>query len=268
MEITPGFRFYPTEEELVGFYLHHKLDGKRQDLNLAMDRVIPLLHIYDFDPWDLPQLSGEVCWGDQEQWFFFNPIQESEKHGGKPSRHNTTGYWKSTGSPSYVYSSSDNRCIGLKRTMVFYNGRVRNGSSKTDWKLNEYKAIQLGHSSSSSTQSNDPMIRQELSLCRVYTKVKCRRSFDRRPIGMAMGELSLRNIPELTRIEEKEEEATETFQNPLMADETTTLTPQNNGCFPSQTEHIDMAEATNNEPMWDWEYLYSWDYNSESLYTL
>lgn len=60
--------------------------------------------------------------------------------GGRPKRLTTTGYWKATGSPNHVYSS-DNRVIGIKRTMVFYSGRAPNGR-KTDWKMNEYKAIQ------------------------------------------------------------------------------------------------------------------------------
>jgi hypothetical protein len=50
MEFTPGFRFYPTEEELVSFYLHNKLEGKRPEIQ----RVIPDLGIYDIEPWHLP----------------------------------------------------------------------------------------------------------------------------------------------------------------------------------------------------------------------
>jgi hypothetical protein len=86
------------------------------------------------------EFSGVLCYGDPEQWFFFIPRQESEARGGRPRRLTQTGYWKATGSPNYVYSSN-NRIIGLKRTMVFYNGRAPNGS-KTDWKMNEYKAIE------------------------------------------------------------------------------------------------------------------------------
>lgn len=54
-DYPPGFRFYPTEEELVSFYLHNKLAGHRQDLNLLMDRIIPVINIYDYNPWDLPR---------------------------------------------------------------------------------------------------------------------------------------------------------------------------------------------------------------------
>ncbi|KAJ9184517.1 hypothetical protein P3X46_004232 [Hevea brasiliensis] len=205
--LPPGFRFYPTEEELLSFYLHHKLEGKREDLKQVMDRVIPVLDIYDFNPWDLPQLCGDYCHGDQEQWFFFIPRQEREVHGGRPNRLTDTGYWKSTGSPCVVYSSN-NRCIGVKRTMVFYKGRVPNGR-KTEWKMNEYKAIQGEVSSSASAH---PVLKQEFYLCRVYKKAKCLRSFDRRPLGVAIGQM---------RTDEQghdDEERVKTRQNPPMVE--------------------------------------------------
>lgn len=54
VELPPGFRFYPTEEELVSFYLHNKLDGKRQELH----RVIPVIDIYNIEPWNLPSTQS------------------------------------------------------------------------------------------------------------------------------------------------------------------------------------------------------------------
>ncbi|KAK8540096.1 hypothetical protein V6N13_048811 [Hibiscus sabdariffa] len=173
MGMAPGFRFYPTEEELVSFYLHNKLEANRDDLNNVMNQVIPVVHIYDYNPWDLPKFSVYLCHKDPEQWFFFIPRQESEARGGRPKRLTTCGYWKATGSPGYVYSFTS-RPIGVKRTMVFYNGRAPHGN-KTDWKMNEYKAIQAQGSSA------PPTLRQEFSLCRVYKKSKFVRSFDRRP---------------------------------------------------------------------------------------
>ncbi|KAA3465085.1 NAC domain-containing protein 90-like [Gossypium australe] len=172
-DMPPGFRFYPTEEELVSFYLHKKLEAKTDDdLNHVMNRVIPVVDIYNFNPWDLPRK------------------QESEARGGRPKRLTSSGYWKATGSPGYVYSFNS-RPIGVKRTMVFYNGRAPNGK-KTDWKMNEYKAIQ-DHVSLANAIT-PPTLRQEFSLCRVYKKSKCLRSFDRRPPGiLKMGE----SIPRL-----------------------------------------------------------------------
>lgn len=86
------------------------------------------------------EYAGERCQGDLEQWFFFIPRQEKEARGGRPSRLTSSGYWKATGSPSIVYSWN-NRAIGIKRTMVFYNGRAPTGR-KTKWKMNEYKAFE------------------------------------------------------------------------------------------------------------------------------
>ena len=57
-DMAPGFRFYPTEEELVSFYLHHKLEREREELNRLMDRVIPTVDIYKFNPWDLPSKAS------------------------------------------------------------------------------------------------------------------------------------------------------------------------------------------------------------------
>lgn len=55
MDDLPGFRFFPTEEELVSFYLHNKLDGGRPDLERLLDRVVPMVDIYEFNPWELPR---------------------------------------------------------------------------------------------------------------------------------------------------------------------------------------------------------------------
>lgn len=94
-------------------------------------------------------LAGELCRGDTEQWFFFSPRQEREARGGRPNRTTPCGYWKATGSPGHVYSS-DNRVIGVKKTMVFYKGKAPTGR-KTKWKMHEYKAIEQSHQSNTGT---------------------------------------------------------------------------------------------------------------------
>ncbi|KAE8711120.1 vacuolar protein sorting-associated protein 55-like protein isoform X1 [Hibiscus syriacus] len=183
-DMPPGFRFYPTEEELLSFYLHNMLEGKREHLNnLINNRVIPVVDIYGYNPTDPPQFSVSLCHKGTEQWVFFVPRNESEARGGRPKRLTDSGYWKATGSPSLDYASDD-RTIGFKRTMVFYNGRAPSGGHKTDWKMNEYKAFHGEASLANGAQL--PPLRQEFSLCRVYTKSKCLRSLDRRPMAGAV----------------------------------------------------------------------------------
>ncbi|XP_073042357.1 NAC domain-containing protein 90-like [Primulina eburnea] len=168
-EIAPGFRFYPTEEELVSFYLPNQLKLEKLEIN----RVIPLVQIYQFEPWQLPMRCGELCRGDTEQWFFFVQRKENEVRRGRPNRTTFTGYWKATGSPSYVYAA-DRKVIGVRKSMVFYKGKAGSGK-KTKWKMNEYIAI------TQDSHTSIRKLRDELSLCRVYVVSGSLRAFDRRP---------------------------------------------------------------------------------------
>lgn len=47
--VFPGFRFHPTDQELVGFYLKRKVERK----SFSID-IIKEIDIYKYDPWDLP----------------------------------------------------------------------------------------------------------------------------------------------------------------------------------------------------------------------
>lgn len=50
--LPPGFRFHPTDEELIGYYLKRKTEGLEIELE-----VIPVIDLYKFDPWDLPGIK-------------------------------------------------------------------------------------------------------------------------------------------------------------------------------------------------------------------
>ncbi|XP_071687505.1 NAC domain-containing protein 90-like [Rutidosis leptorrhynchoides] len=253
--IVPGFRFYPTEEELLTFYLKNKIKGQNALLLQHIDRVIPQLHVYDYYPWDLPQYAGERCQGDPEQWFFFIPRQEKEARGGRPSRLTRTGYWKATGSPTIVYSST-NRVIGVKRTMVFYNGRAPTGT-KTKWKMNEYKAFQ----EQTSTNTNQkPELMEEVSLCRVYVKSNNLRAFDRRPSGVNINEQV--RIPEtLHNNENQATTSTASIHTPIIEMGTTSISDDHsyNSSDDQTVNHSHSTmESTDDQPLWDWDELDQW----------
>ncbi|XP_062226866.1 NAC domain-containing protein 90-like [Phragmites australis] len=193
--LPPGYRFYPTEEELICFYLRNKLDSLRDDI----ERVIPVVDVYSVDPWQLSEIHERLCGGagEGEPWFYFCPRQEREARGGRPSRTTPSGYWKAAGTPGVVYST-DRRAIGMKKTMVFYRGRAPLGT-KTMWKMNEYRALQYAAAATGATDGSyssahaaappslPPQLRSEFSLCRLYTKSGTLRQFDRRPLADATG---------------------------------------------------------------------------------
>ncbi|XP_075673119.1 NAC domain-containing protein 6 [Castanea sativa] len=145
----PGFRFHPTEEELLDFYLKNMVYGKRMHYD-----IIGFLNIYHHDPWDLPRLAKI---GERE-WYFFVPRDRKHGSGGRPNRTTENGFWKATGSDRKIVSLSDpKRIIGLRKTLVFYKGRAPRGS-KTDWVMNEYRL------------PDSCPLPKDIVLCKIYRK--------------------------------------------------------------------------------------------------
>lgn len=75
----------------------------------------------------------------EREWYFFVPRDKKHGSGGRPNRTTEKGFWKATGSDRKIVTLSDpKRIIGLRKTLVFYEGRAPRGS-KTDWVMNEYR---------------------------------------------------------------------------------------------------------------------------------
>ncbi|KVH92681.1 No apical meristem (NAM) protein [Cynara cardunculus var. scolymus] len=129
-DMLPGFRFHPTDEELVGFYLKKKIQHRSLSIQL-----IQQVDIYKYDPWDLPNLapSGE------KEWYFYCPRDRKYKNSTRPNRVTGAGFWKATGTDRPIYSSDGTKCIGLKKSLVFYRGRAAKGI-KTDWMMHDSMA--------------------------------------------------------------------------------------------------------------------------------
>ena len=52
--LPPGFRFHPTDEELVAYYLRRKINGHKIELE-----IIPEVDLYKCEPWDLPGMISQ-----------------------------------------------------------------------------------------------------------------------------------------------------------------------------------------------------------------
>ncbi|KAM0947244.1 putative transcription factor NAM family [Dioscorea sansibarensis] len=148
--VMPGFRFHPTEEELIEFYLRRKVEGKRFNVEL-----ITFLDLYRYDPWELPALAAI----GEKEWYFYVPRDRKYRNGDRPNRVTTSGYWKATGADRMIRAESS-RPIGLKKTLVFYSGKAPKGI-RSSWIMNEYRLP---------PNVTDQYQKAEISLCRVYKR--------------------------------------------------------------------------------------------------
>ncbi|RWW60027.1 hypothetical protein BHE74_00033005 [Ensete ventricosum] len=162
----PGFRFHPTEEQLLDFYLRQVAAGESGSFD-----VIGVLDIYRHDPWELPGSSTYPLIGERE-WYFFVPRERKSRSGGRPSRRTERGFWKATGSDRTIRSATEpRRVIGLKKTLVFYRGRAPRGT-RTDWIMNEYRLQE------DCTSAAMPL--EDMVLCKVYRKATSLKELEQR----------------------------------------------------------------------------------------
>ncbi|XP_044508922.1 NAC domain-containing protein 78-like isoform X2 [Mangifera indica] len=127
--LGPGFRFHPTDEELVRYYLKRKILNKP----LRFD-PISVIDIYKSEPWDLPDKS-RLKSRDLE-WFFFSMLDKKYGNGSRTNRATEKGYWKTTGKDRAIYH--DTRIVGMKKTLVYHIGRAPHGE-RTNWVMHEYR---------------------------------------------------------------------------------------------------------------------------------
>ncbi|XP_073099693.1 NAC domain-containing protein 37 [Elaeis guineensis] len=150
--IPPGFRFHPTEEELVGYYLARKVSSQKIDLEVITD-----IDLYRIEPWDL-QDRCNLGHEEQKEWYFFSHKDKKYPSGTRTNRATSTGFWKATGRDKAVTSKC--KIIGMRKTLVFYEGRAPNGR-KTDWIMHEYRL---------QSSENGPPQAKGWVVCRAFKK--------------------------------------------------------------------------------------------------
>ncbi|XP_059648094.1 NAC domain-containing protein 104-like [Cornus florida] len=152
VHLPPGFRFYPTDEELVVHFLHRKAA-----LLPCHPDVIPDLDLYPYDPWEL---DGKAL-AEGNKWYFFSRRTQN--------RITDNGYWKALGGDEPVITGSS-KIVGVKKYYVFYLGEPPVGV-KTNWIMQEYRLSDSGSSSRASKKRGHPKIDySKWVVCLVYER--------------------------------------------------------------------------------------------------
>ncbi|KAK6138682.1 hypothetical protein DH2020_027572 [Rehmannia glutinosa] len=107
--VPPGFRFHPTDEELVDYYLRKKIASKRIDLD-----VIKEIDLYKIEPWDLQELC-RIGTEEQSDWYFFSHKDKKYPTGTRTNRATKAGFWKATGRDKAIYTKHS--LVGMRKTL-------------------------------------------------------------------------------------------------------------------------------------------------------
>ncbi|KZV56914.1 hypothetical protein F511_21805 [Dorcoceras hygrometricum] len=148
--LPPGFRFYPTDEELVVHFLQRKAALLPYDPD-----IIPDLDLYPYDPWDL---NGKAM-GEGNKWYFYSRRTQVRATG--------SGYWQSLGVEEPIYTSAGSK-VGIKKYCAFHIGEPAQGV-KTNWIMEEYRLSD--HASTHRASRSRRSSRIDYSkwvVCRVY----------------------------------------------------------------------------------------------------
>lgn len=137
-QLPPGFRFRPTDEELVVQYLRRKALG----LPLPAAVISDVHNLHSLDPWDI---SGAR--EGEKYYFAVRPAAGARRGGRTPT---ASGCWKPASArerPVVVSRCGRNHLVGVKKSMAFVPRRAKgNKGSKappapaqTGWVMHEYR---------------------------------------------------------------------------------------------------------------------------------
>ncbi|KAL5764337.1 hypothetical protein ACOSQ2_016931 [Xanthoceras sorbifolium] len=169
-QVPPGFRFHPTEEELLHYYLRKKVAFEKIDLD-----VIREVDLNKLEPWDI-QEKCKIGSTPQNDWYFFSHKDKKYPTGTRTNRATAAGFWKATGRDKIINSGF--KRIGLRKTLVFYKGRAPHGQ-KSDWIMHEYRLDESNLDTNiSSNQTGESVTEDGWVVCRVFRKKNYQKALD------------------------------------------------------------------------------------------
>ncbi|KAM1009161.1 hypothetical protein ACFX13_045466 [Malus domestica] len=165
VKMPVGYRFRPTDEELVLHYLMRKVHAAPLPAS-----IIPEFDVFETHPWGLP---GDV----RGKRYFFHNENMNKNVGINSKRAAGCGYWKPIGKKKQIVNNSEsNEAVGIRKTLVFCERKRRrchhhhhgstNTTTQTRWLMHEYRLL--------ASQANPTQVLEKESgnwvVCRIFQK--------------------------------------------------------------------------------------------------
>ncbi|KAH9717378.1 NAC domain-containing protein 62 [Citrus sinensis] len=141
MDSLVGFRFKPTNEEIISLLKKKRLD------------------------------PGFSIQGEEEVWYYYCERYYKYAKSKRAHRRTKSGYWKVTGTGSYIKRKNSTEVIGTKKILPFWPRRSAPKKAKTEWRdfvvcrLERKRDIKLAASTSVEDQSSE-----DLTSCSTITR--------------------------------------------------------------------------------------------------
>ncbi|CAJ1947786.1 unnamed protein product [Sphenostylis stenocarpa] len=120
IKLPIGFRFCPTDEELLFYYLKKKVFAQQLPAS-----VVSECDVFQTQPWRLP---GDLR---EKRYFFSNCGIMNKGDTG-------SGCWKCVGKEKQIMLCESNKVIGMKKTLVFCKGSHH---TRTRWVMHQLRLV-------------------------------------------------------------------------------------------------------------------------------
>ncbi|XP_041027969.1 NAC domain-containing protein 2-like [Juglans microcarpa x Juglans regia] len=160
-DIPRGFRFLPTDEELIRYYVINKVLDKPLPLNKFID-----VNIYNYNPDQLAEIYGGR--EENEPMYFFSPRERKYANGSRPNRVTGTGHWRATGKDKHIPAMGPT--IGFTTALGFHEGKSKK-DKKTKWIMHEYR-VNYEYLNVPRSTPDQPMMLDKWVLCKIYENVR------------------------------------------------------------------------------------------------
>ncbi|CAL5405497.1 unnamed protein product [Camellia sinensis] len=208
-----GYRFSPTDAELINHFLSSKITGNQEVVTQIRE-----VDLCKFEPWDLPAMS--LIETNDDKWIFFCPKDSKYNNGKQSNRATRAGYWKATGKDRSIKSVNGTTVIGTMKTLAFYTGSAPKGQ-RTDWVIHEYSATSEGLGGSNPGQGS-------------FLLFKLMKKHDK-------------------KLDRRQDESTEELATPRMNALTEKLPSSSNSCLAQNSESLYDRCAANDDLEFDQE---------------